>query len=121
LNAIWAVVAEANRYFAAAAPWALRKSDPARMATVLYVTAEVLRAVGILTQPFVPKAAAKLLDLLAVPQAKRDFAALGQGGRIAVGTTLPEPSPILPRYVDPDEKPQPKSKLDDAGRQPLPS
>ena len=77
LAEIWAVVAEANRYFASQEPWVLRKSDPARMATVLYVTAEVLRAVGILAQPFVPTAAAKLLDLLAVAPEGR----AARGGR----------------------------------------
>ena len=41
LNAVWAVVAEANRYFAGEAPWALAKTDPAKQGTVLYVTAEV--------------------------------------------------------------------------------
>ena len=44
LNAVWAVVADANRYFAGEAPWALAKTDPARQGTVLYVTAEVLAA-----------------------------------------------------------------------------
>src|SRR5207253_6869649 len=63
LNAMWAVVAEANRYFAGEAPWALAKSDPVRQGTVLYVTAEVLRQIAILAQPFMPDAAAKLLDL----------------------------------------------------------
>ena len=48
LDAIWKVVAEANRYFAGQEPWALKKSDPARMGTVLYVSAEVLREIGIL-------------------------------------------------------------------------
>ena len=28
LNAVWAVVADANRYFAGEAPWALAKTDP---------------------------------------------------------------------------------------------
>ncbi len=51
LGAIFAVVAEANRYFAGQEPWALRKTDPARMGTVLYVTAEVIRRVGIMVQP----------------------------------------------------------------------
>ena len=51
LAAIWAVVAEANRYFAAEEPWKLKKTDPARMGTVLYVTAEVVRQVAILAQP----------------------------------------------------------------------
>ncbi|MEE1613230.1 methionine--tRNA ligase [Microvirga sp. CF3016] len=100
LAEIWAVVAEANRYFASQEPWVLRKSDPARMNTVLYVTAEVLRAVGILAQPFVPTAAAKLLDLLAVPPEGRVIAAVGREHRLAAGTALPQPGPIFPRYIE---------------------
>ncbi len=87
LNAIWAVVADANRYFATAAPWALKTSDPARMQTVLYVTAEVVRQVAILSQPAMPVACAKLLDLLAVPADARDFASLDQP--LKPGTPLP--------------------------------
>src|SRR6202030_3372195 len=64
LAAVWAVVADANRYFAGAAPWDLRKHDPARMATVLWTTVEVTRQVAILSQPFVPAGAEKLLDIL---------------------------------------------------------
>ena len=54
LNAVWAVVAEANRYFAGEAPWALAKTDPPRQRTVLYVTAEVIRQIAILAQPAMP-------------------------------------------------------------------
>jgi methionyl-tRNA synthetase len=100
LNAVWAVVAEANRYFAGEAPWALAKTDPARQGTVLYVTAEVLRQIAILAQPFVPAAAAKLLDLLEVPPGERQFSALGGGHRIAAGVRLHPPSPVFPRYVE---------------------
>ena len=57
LNAVWAVVADANRYFAGEAPWALAKTDPARQGTVLYTTAEVIRQVAILAQPFMPQSA----------------------------------------------------------------
>jgi methionyl-tRNA synthetase len=56
--------------------------------------------VAILAQPFMPASAARLLDLLAVPAAGRDFAALGGGCRIAGGITLPAPGPVFPRYVD---------------------
>ena len=59
LEAIWRVVGEANRYVDEQAPWALRRSDPARMRTVLYTLAETLRHLAILVQPFVPGAAAK--------------------------------------------------------------
>jgi methionyl-tRNA synthetase len=100
LNAVWTVVAEANRYFAAAAPWALAKTDPARMATVLWTTAEVTRQIAILSQPFVPAGAAKLLDLLGVPEKQRDFASLGKPGRLKQDTPLPAPAPVFPRYVE---------------------
>ncbi len=58
LETIWRVVAEANRYVDEQAPWALRRSDPARMRTVLYTLAETIRHLAILAQPFVPAAPA---------------------------------------------------------------
>ena len=103
LAEIWAVVAEANRYFASQEPWILRKQDPARMATVLYVTAEVLREIAIMAQPFVPDAAEKLLDLLAIPGEARAFAQVGAENRLSAGLALPAPAPIFPRYVEPTE------------------
>ena len=101
LDTIWKVVADANRYFAGQEPWALKKTDPARMETVLYVTAEVLRIVGILIQPYVPQSAAKLLDALNVE--KRGFADLPN--RLVSGVLLPAPSPIFPRFVEEGETP----------------
>jgi methionyl-tRNA synthetase len=103
LNTVWAVVAEANRYFAGEAPWALAKTDRAKQGTVLYVTAEVLRQVAILAQPFIPASAGKLLDLLGIPASERSFDRLGSAEkRIAPGTTLPAPAPVFPRYIEPE-------------------
>jgi methionyl-tRNA synthetase len=99
LEAIWRVVAEANRYVDEQAPWVLRRSDPTRMKTVLYTLAETIRHLAILVQPFVPGAAAKLLDQLAVPKAARSFAALASSP-LAPGMALPEPQGIFPRYVE---------------------
>jgi methionyl-tRNA synthetase len=101
LNEIWAVVGEANRYFAGQAPWVLRKTDPERMATVLYVTAELLRQTAILAQPAIPSAAARLLDLLGIAPDARDFAHLGPAHRLTPGAELPAPAGIFPRYVEP--------------------
>ncbi|TFV72017.1 methionine--tRNA ligase [Bradyrhizobium frederickii] len=101
LNAVWAVVAEANRYFAGEAPWALAKTDPARQKTVLYVTAEVVRQIAILAQPAMPAASSKLLDSLGIPEGERSFAMLGGAKRIAPGSTLPAPTPAFPRYIEP--------------------
>ena len=101
LNAVWAVVAEANRYFAGEAPWALAKTDPKRQATVLYVTAEVVRQIAIMAQFVMPAAAAQMLDILGVPDdsESRNFAALGV--RMLPGTVLPPPAPVFPRYIEP--------------------
>jgi methionyl-tRNA synthetase len=101
LNTVWAVVAEANRYFAGEAPWALAKTDPERQKTVLYVTAEVVRQIAILAQPAMPESSAKLLDSLGVPAGARNFAALGEASRIASGTSLLPPVGVFPRYVEP--------------------
>ncbi|WP_027486499.1 methionine--tRNA ligase [Allorhizobium undicola] len=102
VGAIMNIVNEADRYFAAQEPWVLRKTDVARMATVLYVTAEVVRQIAILFQPIMPDSAAKLLYLVAVGPEDRIFAKLGEAGRLKPGTELPAVSPVFPRYVAPE-------------------
>ncbi len=103
IEAVWQVVADANRYFANAEPWALKKTDPERMNTVLYVTAETVREIAILAQPAIPASAARILDLLGVPEDARDFAHLGEAGRLKAGTALPKPEAVFPRYVEQEE------------------
>jgi methionyl-tRNA synthetase len=102
LNEIWAVTGEANRYFAAQEPWKLAKTDLPRRDTVLFVTAELLRIVGICCLPFIPAAAAKLLDLLAVLPDQRMLADAVPMRALVSGTPLPAPEGIFPRYVEPD-------------------
>ncbi|RME67939.1 MAG: methionine--tRNA ligase, partial [Alphaproteobacteria bacterium] len=98
LEAVWKMVGEANAYFASQAPWALKTSEPERMATVLYVTAEVVRQLAILAQPAMPSACATLLDQLGIAPQARDFAALGDAGRLTAGAALPAPHGVFPRY-----------------------
>ena len=89
---------EANRYFDAAAPWTLKKTDPERMASVLYTVIETVRRVTLILQPVMPESTAKLLDLVGQPANKRDFAALKD--RLVSGTSLPKPEGVFPRYVE---------------------
>jgi methionyl-tRNA synthetase len=98
LEAVWEVVAEADRYVDEQAPWVLTKTDVPRMGTVLYVLAETIRHLAILVQPVVPEAAAKLLDQLAVAPDARDFAALASHSLVP-GTALPKPVGVFPRHV----------------------
>jgi len=100
LEAIWQVVGDGNRYVDEQAPWALKKTDPARMATVLYVLAETVRHLAILVQPIMPDSMARMLDQLAVPADARTFASLGQSGALKAGVALPKPEGVFPRYVE---------------------
>jgi methionyl-tRNA synthetase len=99
---IWQMVADANRYFATEEPWKKRETDPLRMEAVLYVTAEVLRVIGLLVQPFMPASMEKLLDLLGVAPTARDFAQADAEHRLQSGAPLPQPVAIFPRYVEPE-------------------
>jgi methionyl-tRNA synthetase len=111
LDAVWAVVADANRYFAGEEPWAKRKTEPERMGTILYVTAEVVRQVAILAAPVVPTAAGMLLDALGQGAEARTFRALGESGLLRPGTPIPPPTGVFPRYVEPDAaEPEAKEK-----------
>ncbi|ADP71560.1 methionyl-tRNA synthetase [Rhodomicrobium vannielii ATCC 17100] len=98
LDAIWKVVADTNKYFAVQEPWALKKTNPARMGTVLWTTAEVVRRVAILAQPYMPSSSAKLLDQLGVAAEDRSFDALAH--TLKAGTKIATPQGVFPRYVE---------------------
>ncbi|MEF2074340.1 methionine--tRNA ligase [Consotaella aegiceratis] len=102
LGALFQVVSDANRYFAVQEPWALRKTDIGRMNTVLYVTAEVLRRIGVLLQPFAPEGAGRLLDVLNIATAERSFTELTPDVALAPGRDLPPPRAVFPRFVEPE-------------------
>lgn len=99
LEAVWHVLGDTNAYFAEQEPWKLKKTDPARMETVLYVTIEIVRQVAILLQPVLPQAMTSLLNVLAVGEGSaRNF----ENYRTALvpGTELPAPAPVFPRFEE---------------------
>lgn len=99
LEQIWAVIADGNRYVDEQAPWGLKKTDPERMGTVLYVLAETIRCISILVQPVMPESMGKMLDQLSVPADQRSFAHLTAAHALKPGVALPAPSGVFPRYV----------------------
>jgi len=101
LEQIWVVIRAANAYIDRQAPWTLRKTDPARMETVLYVLAEVIRRIAMMTQPFMPDASAAILDQVAVAEDKRSFADLDT--LLVAGTPLPAPQGVFPRHIETEE------------------
>ena len=101
LDAVWAVIADADRWFATEKPFDKALSVE-RKGTILYVAAEIVRQLAILVLPAMPDSGGKLLDLLGQPADARSFAALGPAGRLKPGTALPAPVGIFPRYIRPE-------------------
>jgi methionyl-tRNA synthetase len=99
LEDIWKVIRSANAYIDRQAPWALRKTDPIRMAVVLRVLVDTMRVVTTLLQPFMPESIGRMMDQLGVPADTRSLAALTMP--LADGTVLPAPRGVFPRYVEP--------------------
>ena len=101
---IWEVISHSNRYIDSQAPWALKKTDPARMAEVLAVLMEAIRQVSILVQPFMPQAAAALLDQLKIAPKNRGFDKLAGTRRDDLPVTIEKPQAVFPRYFEPDSE-----------------
>jgi methionyl-tRNA synthetase len=90
----------ANAYIDIQAPWKLKKDDPERMKTVLYVLYCVIRKISIYLQPFTPDSSSRMLDQLAVPENTRDFAHAGMAFCPRPGTVLPPPQPVFLRFTE---------------------
>ena len=99
LEEAWRVIRASNGFIDRQAPWALRKTDPVRMASVLRVLADVLRQVATVLTPFMPDAMARMLDQLGVPPDARTLAALLSP--LPAGLPLPSPQGIFPRHNEP--------------------
>jgi len=103
LEDVWLLIRGCNGYVDRQAPWKLKKEDPDRMATVLYVLAECIRHIAILLQPFMPDSMDKMLNLLAVEAEARSFASLGPDHALKPGITIDKPEGVFPRYVEEEQ------------------
>ncbi len=105
LDCIWLEgIAAANQYVDEQAPWALRKTNIERMNTVLYVLAESLRVIGLVTQAFMPETIGKLLDQLSVIKPQRQLAWAKSEHALSGDITISKPEGLFPRYIEEEEK-----------------
>jgi methionyl-tRNA synthetase len=58
------VVTETNRYLSEQAPWKIRESDPARMASVLHVALQAVSDCTTLLSPFMPHSSQRVHEML---------------------------------------------------------
>src|SRR5882724_8104946 len=101
LEAAWSLVAAVDKYIVENEPWALgEKQDEesrARLATVLYTSAEALRIVTALAHPVMPDATAKIWTQIGLGEIRHfDLTSL-QWGQLKLGIRLGEIAPVFPR------------------------
>ncbi|NJE06137.1 methionine--tRNA ligase [Thermococcus sp. M36] len=86
-----------NRYFDHQRPWKTAKTDRERTATTVNVSLQLVKALGILLEPFLPDASEKIWHLLNLEELKRwEFSELPVGHRVR------KASPMFRKVTDGD-------------------
>jgi methionyl-tRNA synthetase len=101
LEAAWSLVNAVNKYIVDSAPWVVAEEQEegsrARLATILYTTAEALRIVTALAHPVIPEATARIWEQLGLGDlSKFDLSGL-RWGQLRLGTKLGKIEPVFPR------------------------
>jgi len=101
LELAWGLVAAVDKYIVENEPWSLGErqdeENRARLATVLYTSAEALRIVTALAHPVVPDATAKIWAQLGLGDIKKFALSSLQWGQLHLGTKLGEVQAVFPR------------------------
>ncbi|PYV67007.1 MAG: methionine--tRNA ligase, partial [Acidobacteria bacterium] len=101
LELAWALVGAVDKYIVENEPWALaEKQDEnsrARLATVLYTSAEALRIVTALAHPVMPEATAKIWSQLGLGDIRKVSLENLRWGQLQLGTKLGKVEPVFPR------------------------
>ena len=101
LETAWNLVATVDKYIVENEPWSLgEKQDDesrARLATVLYTSAEALRIATALAHPVIPDATAKIWQQMGLGDIKKLDLARLEWGQLPLGTKLGDISPVFPR------------------------
>jgi len=101
LEAAWGLVAAVDKYIVENEPWSLGEkqddSSRARLATVLYTSAEALRIATALAYPVMPDATARIWEQMGLGDIKKFALADLDWGQLRLGTKLGDVRPVFPR------------------------
>ena len=109
ITSVWTLVDELNNYITVQQPWVLAKDEAntERLGTVLNTTAEGLRALAVLLNPVVPKAAEKLWSALVGDSAELAAQPLdeaGVWGQLKIGSKIGQLEALFPRVETEETK-----------------
>ena len=120
LAKIWELVNKSNKYIEDMAPWSLAKSPEtkARLGTVMYNLAEVIRIVAVLCTPYMPTLPNKIYQQLGISDNKaiHGWDSAKKWGNIPYGVEINRGEPIFPR-IQPEEREIVQEKADNKPKQ----
>ena len=87
-----------NKYLADSEPWKVVKSDPARAAEILGTATQIMAALGVVFEPFLPFSAAKIRAMLGMELA--DWSLLTGTSLVPAGQSLSEPALLFEKIED---------------------
>ncbi len=104
LQKIWELVDTTNQYIDKTGPWNLAKIDEGkeRLKTVMYNSAESLRVLGILLNPFMPRSTESLMKQLGVEASveEQGMKSINEWGRLKPGSQTQKAKQLFPRIED---------------------
>jgi methionyl-tRNA synthetase len=91
---VWELISEANKFFNDKKPWDLKKNDENQYKNVLFVTANLIKQIGILIYPVMPDTSERILKILNIKE-ENNFQSINNV--TLSGVKLNEISPLFPR------------------------
>jgi methionyl-tRNA synthetase len=101
LETAWSLVGSVNKYLVEQEPWVVAEKEgeehKARLATILYTSAEALRVVTALAHPVLPESTARIWQQLGLGEISRLNLAELKWGQLPLGGKLGKVEPVFPR------------------------
>lgn len=97
LRAIWVI---GNEYLQSAAPWAVFKEDPAHAAAIIRFSLNLIALYAVLSEPFIPDAAATLRRAMGAEEATWPEDAASALERLAPGAPFTVPDNLFAKISD---------------------
>ena len=94
IKKIWDIIASANKYFNDNRPWELKDTNKENFDNVLYVTAEIIKQLGIMIYPIMPDSSNRILNFYNIDIKDITLDMLNYD---LTGTKMNEIKPLFPR------------------------
>jgi methionyl-tRNA synthetase len=92
-----------NQYLNEREPWNLLKTDREKAATILYVAAQIVKALAVISAPFIPGTAEQLWQTLNLPKSVQKSKWKEAITPLEAGHKIAKAKPLF-RKIDADEK-----------------